>query len=504
MGLRRSSDGHAARLHCNPVRERGAASRPCARIRADRRARRGMPAPAADPCTCSPAPTSTRPRTCAAAAAAAGRSASSSPRTRAGSAAWPTRCTSRTTTSSARAPTRATGPSSRSSGAGPSVAAISTASRYEGWYCAGCEEFRDAPCPEHDAPLERVVEENWFFRLSRYVPAIRDADRRRAAAHRAARAPQRGARLPRGRGARPQRVAAAGAGRRLGHPGARRSRPARLRVVRRARELRQRARLRSVGRGADAPARHRQGHPALPRGDLARDPAVGRRRAARRDPRARLRDRRRSQDRQVARQRGRSRRDWSSATAPTRCAGGWRARCRASARPTSPRSDSSRRPTATSRTGSGTSCSGWSRWPRARRRDGARSRPTTRGRCWLACSQCRREVDAALDVLDLRRATEAILALVGETNRYVERTKPWTLDPADAAARRSPPLVHAADARRRRARPVRPRPRATGLARASTRSQPGEPLVAATRAGRRAALGVRTLWRARARRGGGR
>jgi methionyl-tRNA synthetase len=46
---------------------------------------------------------------------------------------------------------------------------------YEARYCTGCEEFRDAPCPEHDAPLERVVEENWFFRLSRYTPQIRAA-----------------------------------------------------------------------------------------------------------------------------------------------------------------------------------------------------------------------------------------------------------------------------------------------------------------------------------------
>jgi methionyl-tRNA synthetase len=46
-------------------------------------------------------------------------------------------------------------------------------SRYEGLYCVGCEEFRDAPCVEHDAALESVVEENWFFRLSRYVPEIR-------------------------------------------------------------------------------------------------------------------------------------------------------------------------------------------------------------------------------------------------------------------------------------------------------------------------------------------
>ena len=48
-------------------------------------------------------------------------------------------------------------------------------SRYEGWYCSGCEEFRDSACPEHDTALEPVVEENWFFRLSRYVPKIRAA-----------------------------------------------------------------------------------------------------------------------------------------------------------------------------------------------------------------------------------------------------------------------------------------------------------------------------------------
>jgi methionyl-tRNA synthetase len=46
-------------------------------------------------------------------------------------------------------------------------------SAYEGRYCAGCEEFRDSPCAEHDAPLELVAEENWFFRLSRYAPVVR-------------------------------------------------------------------------------------------------------------------------------------------------------------------------------------------------------------------------------------------------------------------------------------------------------------------------------------------
>jgi methionyl-tRNA synthetase len=50
--------------------------------------------------------------------------------------------------------------------------------RYAGWYCTGCEEFydpdslTDGTCPEHDAPLQRIEEENWFFRLSRYRDAL--------------------------------------------------------------------------------------------------------------------------------------------------------------------------------------------------------------------------------------------------------------------------------------------------------------------------------------------
>ena len=45
---------------------------------------------------------------------------------------------------------------------------------YEGEYCVGCERFYDpselvrGQCPEHGTPTERVAEENWFFRLSRY------------------------------------------------------------------------------------------------------------------------------------------------------------------------------------------------------------------------------------------------------------------------------------------------------------------------------------------------
>ncbi|MFC4079131.1 methionine--tRNA ligase [Amycolatopsis samaneae] len=51
---------------------------------------------------------------------------------------------------------------------------------YEGLYCVGCEQFygeSELPggrCPEHDVPPERVAEENWFFRLSRYTGQLRD------------------------------------------------------------------------------------------------------------------------------------------------------------------------------------------------------------------------------------------------------------------------------------------------------------------------------------------
>jgi methionyl-tRNA synthetase len=51
---------------------------------------------------------------------------------------------------------------------------------YEGDYCVGCEQFYDADdlvdgvCPEHLRPTERVAEQNWFFRLSRYQAYIED------------------------------------------------------------------------------------------------------------------------------------------------------------------------------------------------------------------------------------------------------------------------------------------------------------------------------------------
>jgi methionyl-tRNA synthetase len=52
---------------------------------------------------------------------------------------------------------------------------------YENLYCTGCEQFyspAELPgglCPEHETRPERVAEENWFFRLSRYEDQLREA-----------------------------------------------------------------------------------------------------------------------------------------------------------------------------------------------------------------------------------------------------------------------------------------------------------------------------------------
>ena len=53
------------------------------------------------------------------------------------------------------------------------------AGKYEGPYCIGCEEFKlpgdlleGGLCPTHSTPCEIVSEENWFFRLSAFVPAL--------------------------------------------------------------------------------------------------------------------------------------------------------------------------------------------------------------------------------------------------------------------------------------------------------------------------------------------
>jgi methionyl-tRNA synthetase len=52
---------------------------------------------------------------------------------------------------------------------------------YEGWYCVGCEGFvsdseareLDFKCPDHQKPLEKLSEENYYLRISRYTDEIR-------------------------------------------------------------------------------------------------------------------------------------------------------------------------------------------------------------------------------------------------------------------------------------------------------------------------------------------
>lgn len=53
-------------------------------------------------------------------------------------------------------------------------------SSYSGWYCVGCEEYKTetevkdnyGECPDHDKEYEKLEEENYFFRLSKYSTQI--------------------------------------------------------------------------------------------------------------------------------------------------------------------------------------------------------------------------------------------------------------------------------------------------------------------------------------------
>ncbi len=55
--------------------------------------------------------------------------------------------------------------------------------KYSGWYCTGDEAFfteatvkaNNGICPAHNRPYEKVEEENYFFKLSKYAPQIKAA-----------------------------------------------------------------------------------------------------------------------------------------------------------------------------------------------------------------------------------------------------------------------------------------------------------------------------------------
>ena len=54
------------------------------------------------------------------------------------------------------------------------------AGKFEGPYCIGCEEFKlpgdldDGKCKIHGKPVEMLSEDNWFFKLSAFVPQLLD------------------------------------------------------------------------------------------------------------------------------------------------------------------------------------------------------------------------------------------------------------------------------------------------------------------------------------------
>ena len=492
--------------HRDPVRQRRAASRPCARVRADRRARPSRPRPrAADPLPHRhrrargqerarprprPAPTSRRswPRT-----PSRFRALADTLRDLA------------TTTSSAPAPTRVTAGGRGDLAARAPRPATSTARR-TGLVLRGLRGVPRADgdggrCPSttrrSNASRRRTGSSG--CRATRRSSATLIAQR--PAAHRARGAPQRGARVPRGRRPRRQRLAAARRASRdwgIPVPGD----PEQIIYVwfdaldqlhQRARLRRPTTRCRDGGRRGRARARDRQGHRALPRADLARDPALGRAAAPDRAVRARLRDRGRPQDRQVARQRGRPDRRWSSGSAPTRCAGGCAARFRGSARSTSPRSGWSRSRTATSPTASATSCSARSRSrPRVRRRPGSRATSDWPRRCQ---AHARRSTPRS-PRFDLQGRDRCARCVVDAANR-VRRA-----DAAVGAARRPraaraalAPLV----ARRARSSTNSSRSCPTSRAACATASA-----TTARRGPRRAGAARGCVSRAPARRGGGR
>lgn len=56
-------------------------------------------------------------------------------------------------------------------------------SKYEGWYCSGCESFitqkeydeNHGVCPDHQKPYEKLAEENYYFKISDFKEQIKTA-----------------------------------------------------------------------------------------------------------------------------------------------------------------------------------------------------------------------------------------------------------------------------------------------------------------------------------------
>ncbi len=178
---------------------------------------------------------------------------------------------------------------------------------YEDWYCTPCETFwtetqlMDGGCPDCGRPTEKLKEESYFFRMSKYQDALlRHIEANPDFIQ------------PRSRrneilsfvreGLRDLSISRTTFSWGIPGPGQRQAR--RLRLVRRPDQLHHRPRLSGRPGGqlrqvlARRRPRHRQGHPALPHRLLADLPAGRRPAAAEEGLRPRLVDRRGAEDEQ--------------------------------------------------------------------------------------------------------------------------------------------------------------------------------------------------------------
>ena len=186
---------------------------------------------------------------------------------------------------------------------------------YEGWYCPRCADFKTErelgpgnTCPIHEIALEKVTRGELVLQALGLPGAARSPLRGAARLRRPRLPPQRGGRLHQ---AGPRRRLALAPDPEVGDGAALGPEPAHVRLVRRAAQLLHGPRLRPRGRGPDRPllagdaAPDRQGHPQVPRRDLA-GAADGRRaRAAAADDDPRLPPDGREKDVEEPRQRPR-------------------------------------------------------------------------------------------------------------------------------------------------------------------------------------------------------
>ena len=313
-----------------------------------------------------------------------------------------------------------------------------------GLYCTACEAYYtrtdlvDGPLPEHGTRAGWTEEHNTFFRLSAYAEpaarALRRATRLRAAAD----APQRGALARRGRS---RDVSIARESVHWGVPLPWATDQVIYVWIDALLNYASRAHLRAAWRGSDrallagALAAAGQGHPALPRGDLAGHAALGRLRAA--AAALHPRDARRSgrpQDVEDARERdGPGPRP--SSTARMRCATTCCARSPSARTAASATTACTTATTASSPTSSATSSPAAWRWS-TRYRDGVIPRCASSPELVALGARGRDAYERRFDGSTSPARSSAVWELVRALNRFVEERAPWELAKRGAATRR--------------------------------------------------------------------